>query len=419
MVTGWASSDQSPGVTGLLPARLALVTTRLTAVPRPVRTLMDALCAANLWLYLSPSYINDFRIWDPGEIAVLVGARSGWALIIVGLWLAVRRWGTTGWIVAFCLLSLLGTLMDEFSMLVMAIVVVYVYLGRRAGHVFVGASTAGYGMLLLVPGGWTTAKTFEILLRFVLSAATPALLGYVLRRYFEASLQLAATNAELGQAALDLRAQATLDQDLLLAEERTRAARELHDGLGHQLTSAGMSLDFASRTLVTNPEAALTEAEAARRALSEASAEIRSWAQAVHPVGTRALGLAGLPALVQGFRHPGMTINLDLPAVPLTLGRRQELFVTRFAQEGLTNAFKHGRAGHVTLGVRVEEDTLVMQLADDGAGPSQIQEGFGLRSLRERAEELDGAFVASVTDVGFTIQARLPLTSGWAGARVG
>lgn len=381
---------------------------------------MDALCAASLLLYFAATFIHDFSIWTPTEIVLLLGARTVWAVLIIGLWLLVRRRGGLGWIIGFFAMALVGAGMDQYNMLVMAIVVCYVYLGVRAGHIAVGVALVVYELpTLLTRDVWTAEQLALMALSFLTAICPPMLIGYVLRRHSEALQLLAATNTELGQVNADIRAQAQLDEDLLLAEERARAARELHDGLGHQLTVVAMSLDYAARTLPSQPVQAISEVAAAREVIAETLSDVRSWAQALQPIGAQQPGLAGLPNLVQGFGSSGMTIDLKLPEHTVQLSRRQELFITRFAQEGLTNALKHARADRVELSVELAADDLRLRLANDGLLPDEVTAGFGLRSLGERAAELGGEFAVGAEAGLFVLEARLPLSSSEVGAGVG
>ncbi len=385
------------------------------AVPRAIRSLLDALCVASMFIYLVGTFVHRYDIYSAQQLLVGILLRVIWALIMVGLWLLIRRSGRRPWIVTFVVLAILGIGMDELSMLVLAIVVVYVYLGPRAGHLVVGLSVLVEAALVFLPDNWTLREEVGIVSRTLVTVGVPALIGFTLRRYAEATGRMATLNSELGHASSALSEQVKLDQQIVLAEERARAARELHDGLGHQLTVAGMSLDFASRTLATQPELALQEAGEARSTVSEALGDIRTWAQATRPVGAQTLGLAGLPVLVEGFRSSGLKVHLDLPPDLPELGRRQQLFVTRFAQEGLTNALKHARASEVWLSVDQADGALTLRMANNGALPSSVDDGFGLRSLRERAAEVAGDFEAAVTNGLFVITAHVPLAAVPAG----
>ncbi|MEI2776220.1 MAG: histidine kinase [Tetrasphaera sp.] len=73
------------------------------------------------------------------------------------------------------------------------------------------------------------------------------------------------------------------ERDLVLAQERTRAARELHDGLGHRLTLVAMSFEYAQRMRHRDPEPAWAEIENAAKTNQEALDHMRLWVRAAPP----------------------------------------------------------------------------------------------------------------------------------------
>ena len=83
----------------------------------------------------------------------------------------------------------------------------------------------------------------------------------------------------------------------------------------------------------------------------------------------------------------------------------------RITQEALTNVVRHADARQVTISIRVEGETLVVRVRDDGHGAVEPRDGgVGLRAMRERAHELGGHLeVDADPTVGTTITARLPL----------
>jgi signal transduction histidine kinase len=91
----------------------------------------------------------------------------------------------------------------------------------------------------------------------------------------------------------------------------------------------------------------------------------------------------------------------------------------RIALEGLTNTTRHAQAKHCDIHFAIEElqlygktqPTLVVQISDDGIGmPKQYRAGVGLRSMRERAEELGGQLgITPLSPHGTQVSARLPL----------
>jgi two-component system NarL family sensor kinase len=83
----------------------------------------------------------------------------------------------------------------------------------------------------------------------------------------------------------------------------------------------------------------------------------------------------------------------------------------RIAVEAVTNVVRHAQASICTVKMRREHD-LVIQISDDGRGfPPETPRGIGLRSMRERAEELGGTYtIASIPGGGTQVEVRLPIT---------
>jgi signal transduction histidine kinase len=82
------------------------------------------------------------------------------------------------------------------------------------------------------------------------------------------------------------------------------------------------------------------------------------------------------------------------------------------ACEGLTNAVKHARAGHVLLGVARQDGVLVVSVTDDGAGGAAMGRGSGLTGLSDRVAARGGRLgLESARGVGTTLRAELPCGS--------
>ena len=87
-----------------------------------------------------------------------------------------------------------------------------------------------------------------------------------------------------------------------------------------------------------------------------------------------------------------------------------EVAAYRIALEGLTNVIKHAEASTALLSIRVENDQLIVEIIDDGKGfAGDFTAGVGLASMRERAEELGGAFGLIQSQHGAHMRACLPL----------
>ena len=112
--------------------------------------------------------------------------------------------------------------------------------------------------------------------------------------------------------------------------------------------------------------------------------------------------------------QPGVEIELDIDLGSVALTQEMALALYRAAQEGITNALRHGDAHHLVLSIRAGADGLALDLHDDGQGlpaeGTQRSGHFGLRWLAERVEALGGRFsIEPAVPRGARLRVRLPL----------
>jgi two-component system sensor histidine kinase UhpB len=190
--------------------------------------------------------------------------------------------------------------------------------------------------------------------------------------------------------------------DQKIEAERRLIARELHDELGQSVTAMrSMALSIAQRVQAIDPQA-----EQAARLIADESARLYT---AMHgmiprltPLVLDQFGLvAALEDLVERTRasHAGLRVDWALGVKPerLRLDADTALVLYRAAQEGMTNALRHGEARHLVLGLQGDDQALTLSLRDDGRGlPAAASTGigaqghYGLRWLAERIESLGG-----------------------------
>ncbi len=198
-------------------------------------------------------------------------------------------------------------------------------------------------------------------------------------------------------------------------EERRRLRRDLHDGLGPQMASLTLTIDTARRLLETDPSTAdMLLADVTGHAQG-AIADIRRLIYDLRPPALDDLGLVpALRELSARYGQAGLRIEIDaaerLPPLPAAV----EVAAYRIAQEALTNTMRHAGARTCTLRLTVGEGELCVDVSDDGRGlPDDHRAGVGLRSMRERAEELGGVCTVDARPGGGTrVLARLPLPRG-------
>jgi len=194
-------------------------------------------------------------------------------------------------------------------------------------------------------------------------------------------------------------------------EERRRLRRDLHDGLGPQLASQTLALDAASRLLERDPRGAAALLNDLKAQSRSSIADIRRLVYNLRPPALDDLGLVpAVRELAEQYAHTGVTITVEASEPMPSLPAAVEVACYRIVQEALTNVVRHAGARRCEVHMDVE-DTLCMEIRDDGSGlPTNPRSGVGLRSMRERAEELGGSCIISATHGGGTsVRAQLPL----------
>jgi signal transduction histidine kinase len=182
-------------------------------------------------------------------------------------------------------------------------------------------------------------------------------------------------------------------------EERRRIARELHDGLAQELAFIGRNV----RSLDPEDQSVARISASAERALSESRRAIDALTKPLDEPFDVALAEAAR----ETAEREGTAVDLDLtPDVELDFERRDALI--RIACEAIANAARHGKADRVRVQL-VNGRHVRLQVSDDGTGfdpASDVRRsGFGLVSMRERAQSVGGSFeVRSGPGRGTTVE---------------
>jgi signal transduction histidine kinase len=202
-------------------------------------------------------------------------------------------------------------------------------------------------------------------------------------------------------------------------EERQRIARELHDGLVPLLASLSIRLHTVGKRLDREEHPAAGELRELAEQAQASSRDIRRLIHDLRPVALDELGL--VPALREHLAHcerePGApwALAFELAAdMEERLPGPVETALFRIVQEAVNNVLRHAQARHVRVALRRGEDSVGLEISDDGQGfDAQLPRSgrhIGLWSMRERVEQLGGRFeVRSVPGQGTTLTAVVPL----------
>ncbi len=201
-------------------------------------------------------------------------------------------------------------------------------------------------------------------------------------------------------------------------EERRRLRRDLHDGLGSQLSALAIQAAALRSQINRDPAGAAIIANELRTELKASVAEIRRLVHGLRPPSLDELGLVGaLRERARRFEGPveggSLHVIFDAPADLSTLPAAVEVALYRIMEEALTNVVRHAAASRCTVHLYVADRAVRLSIADDGVGlPAGAAAGIGLGSMRERAAELGGTCTVSPgEDGGTVVRATLPLPS--------
>jgi signal transduction histidine kinase len=245
------------------------------------------------------------------------------------------------------------------------------------------------------------------------------IIGQSQQRY-QLILELQATRQELALA----------ERRAGIIEERHRLAREIHDTLAQGFTSVIM-LATSARTL---EEAASTSFKSLRyfeqieRIARENLLESRQLMETLRPdVFTHSSLSAVLENLLQRWsEESGCHARLTVTGDALPLSPELEVFILRVTNEALTNIRKHAHATQVVVTLSYLDDTLALDVQDDGRGfdpaamavpsthclQSPLSGHFGLTSIRERVTQLHGTFtIESTPGEGTVLTIMVPIAS--------
>jgi len=198
-------------------------------------------------------------------------------------------------------------------------------------------------------------------------------------------------------------------------EERRRIARELHDDTAQSMASLLMRLRVLEKRLAGHP--ALEDIGRMRAWLHDTMEGVRRIARGLRPPELEDVGLAAALRRFVRERFDGTTVEFEFDGAEDHLAPEQQLVLYRIAQEALSNAVRHGGAGHVQLMIGRDSASrgVRMQIVDDGRGfePEAAGEpgsGLGLVGMDERAQLAGGRLrVESRPGEGARISVVLPL----------
>jgi two-component system sensor histidine kinase DesK len=187
--------------------------------------------------------------------------------------------------------------------------------------------------------------------------------------------------------------------------ERERIGRDLHDLLGHTLSVVALKSELARKLIDRDLEGARKEISEVERVARDALSQVRN---AVSGIRSTALS-AELIAATALLEAQGVTVKCETENVKLTHDRETALALS--LREAATNIRRHSGASGVTIRVKKESSTVVVEVADDGRG-GRIVPGNGLNGMRERLDTVGGSLSLMPNENGGTLlRASVPVAA--------
>jgi two-component system sensor histidine kinase DesK len=188
---------------------------------------------------------------------------------------------------------------------------------------------------------------------------------------------------------------------LATAAERERIARDLHDLIGHTFSVITIKAELANKLLDVDPDRARKELADLENISRDSLSQVR---EAVS--GYRESDLATeLVNARLALEAKDIRFDYSLPPEPLASHLDQEFSI--ILREAVTNIIRHSNASLCRVTVTNDDQRTSLEIFDNGTAKS-IEEGNGLKGIRERASELKGQFNIN-SEQGTSLQILVPV----------
>ncbi|MBP1947316.1 sensor histidine kinase [Virgibacillus litoralis] len=198
-------------------------------------------------------------------------------------------------------------------------------------------------------------------------------------------------------------------------EERQRLARDLHDAVSQQLFAITMMSEAALKQLDIDSEVAKTQLRDVADSALKAQTEMRALLLHLRPVHLSGEPLPiGVKKLIDELKQKtnmNFTVSID---EDIELSETTEEHVFRIIQESLSNTLRHAAASEAKIKVFIRANELFLHISDNGEGfnvdeDTNRKTSYGLKTMRERSEELGGTFtIRSIQGEGTYLDIRIP-----------
>lgn len=224
--------------------------------------------------------------------------------------------------------------------------------------------------------------------------------------------KLRVSEDKLIEANKELEMYANSIEEITLLKERNRISREIHDSVGHALSTAMIQL--SAMETIASKEGSLLNSMASnlREFINESFQDVKRAVRELKPDGYENYqGVLRLEEVCKTFeKMSGIEVKTTICKGEWNLSTKQVSHLYRIIQEVLSNSLKHGKATLIKVIMNFTDNEFIISFNDNGEGADIISEsGVGLKSIRERTEELNGIVeIRSEKGKGFFIKVIIP-----------
>lgn len=198
-------------------------------------------------------------------------------------------------------------------------------------------------------------------------------------------------------------------ENVTALKERNRIAREIHDTVGHTLTTVLVELEAARRLIKKDIELAESKLNLAQNQVRKGLNDIRSSVRILENGQDILDFYSDLESIIaETEKHSEAIIKAQID-YDIVLNKGQEKVILSALLEGLTNGIRHGKSSAFLFKLYANKEKILFSLEDNGRGSDIVTYGFGLRAMRERILELNGNLdISSKLGEGFGIYISFP-----------
>lgn len=232
--------------------------------------------------------------------------------------------------------------------------------------------------------------------------------------YKELADELGEKNVQLTEINEQLNRQMPAIEELAVVKERNRAARDIHDTLGHTLTLLITLMKVSRIACRKNPDEAEEKLFEGISIATEGLKEVRrsiSGLLSEHLENNNII--AAIKHLVQDSMNSGVNIEFSAYGEEYSYNTPHSDILYRICQEAITNSLRHGNASQINIILRFSESEIKLFVFDDGRGCKKLIRGVGLSSMEERVKKINGKIsYGSDGESGFNIHIEIPIAGG-------